>query len=157
MTYRGHRGLTWIGPSLVAVVACITVAGCASTYVDTDMIDAATTDTAASEATSTTVLTTGETTPTAIDLSDGIDRLRDLLDQLSDQVVDDDAAAAELLADVDTIWATMEPTVRADHPEVLFPIEQAVLLATTSVERRRPADASKGALILRDLAATLTD
>ena len=157
MTYRGHRGLTWIGPSLVAVVACITVAGCASTYVDTDMIDAATTDTAASEATSTTVLTTGETTPTAIDLRDGIDRLRDLLDQLSDQVVDDDAAAAELLADVDTIWATMEPTVRADHPEVLFPIEQAVLLATTSVERRRPADASKGALILRDLAATLTD
>ena len=157
MTYRGHRGLTWIGPSLVAVVACITVAGCASTYVDTDMIDAATTDTAASETTSTTVLTTGETTPTAIDLRDGIDRLRDLLDQLSDQVVDDDAAAAELLADVDTIWTTMEPTVRADHPEVLFPIEQAVLLATTSVERRRPADASKGALILRDLAATFTE
>ena len=157
MTYRGHRGLTWIGPSLVAVVACITVAGCASTYVDTDLIHAATTDTAASETTSTTVLTTGETTPTAIDLRDGIDRLRDLLDQLSDQVVDDDAAAAELLADVDTIWTTMEPTVRADHPEVLFPIEQAVLLATTSVERRRPADASKGALILRDLAATFTE
>ena len=157
MTHRCHRGRTRIGSSLVAVVACITLAGCASTYVDTDMIDAATDDTVASEATSTTAPTPGDTTPTTIDLGDGIDRLRDLLDQLSDQVVDDDAAAAELLADVDTIWAAMEPTVRADHPEVLFPIEQAVLLATTSVERRRPADASKGALILRDLAATLTD
>lgn len=157
MTHRCRRGLTRIGPSLVAAVACITLAGCASTYVDTDMIDAATAVAATSVATSTTVLTASDTTSATIDLGDGVDRLRNLLDQLSDQVVDDDAAAAELLADVDAIWAAMEPAVRADHPEVLFPIEQAVLLATTSVERRRPADASKGALILRDLAATLTD
>ena len=72
-------------------------------------------------------------------------------------VVDDDDDAAALLTNVDQLWAEIEPTLRADHPEALFPMEQAVLLATTSVERRRPADASKGALILRDLAATLTD
>jgi len=80
-----------------------------------------------------------------------------LLDALSDAVVDDDDDAAALLTNVDQLWAEIEPTLRADHPEALFPMEQAVLLATTSVERRRPADASKGALILRDLAATLID
>ena len=101
-------------------------------------------------------MTAPETIPTS-DVAAAVTELRSLLDVLSDAVADDDADAAALLTDVDRLWAELEPALRTDHPEALFPVEQAVLLATTSVERRRPADASKGALILRDLAATLTD
>ena len=137
-------------------VALLTISACGSTYVDDELL-------AESAATSTTTTPPANTaapapdTLTTGDVATAVTELRSLLDALSDAVVDDDDEAAALLTDVDQLWAGIEPVLRADQPEALFPVEQAVLLATTSVERRRPADASKGALILRDLAATLTD
>jgi hypothetical protein len=55
-----------------------------------------------------------------------------------------DGEAAEPLARIETAWAAAEPLVRADHPTSLFGMQQAVDLARSAVERRRPADASKG-------------
>lgn len=138
-------------------VAVLTISACGSTYIDDELLaeSAAATSTTTTPATDT-ATPAPDTTPTG-DVAAAVAELRSLLDALSDAVVDDDDAAAALLTDVDQLWAETEPALRADHPEALFPVEQAVLLATTSVERRRPADASKGALILRDLAATLTD
>jgi hypothetical protein len=61
---------------------------------------------------------------------------------LDQRVIDGDAA--EPLARIETAWAAAEPLVRADHPSSLFGMQQAVDLARSAVERRRPADASKG-------------
>jgi hypothetical protein len=55
-----------------------------------------------------------------------------------------DGQASEPLARIETAWAAAEPLVRADHPTSLFGMQQAVDLARSAVERRRPADASKG-------------
>jgi hypothetical protein len=87
------------------------------------------------------------------------------LDELIAEVVDGLAALPELvienegdeeaLARVLEAWAIAEPQVRSLRPELLFGFEQAVLLGSTAVERRRPADASKGYKLAVDLAADL--
>jgi len=148
---RTHQDAARFLRVAATVVAVLTISACGSTYVDDELLAES------AAATSTTSTPPADTTTSAPigDVAAAVTQLRSLLDALSDAVVDDDDDAAALLANVDQLWAEIEPTLRADHPEALFPVEQAVLLATTSVERRRPADASKGALILRDLAATL--
>ncbi len=78
----------------------------------------------------------------------------DGLGQLPELVVDNDGDE-EALARVLAAWAIAEPQVRSLRPELLFGFEQAVLLGTTAVERRRPADASKGYKLAVDLAAAL--
>jgi len=136
-------------------VAMMTISACGSTYVDDELLAESAAATSTTTAPPADTATSTPASTVAGDVAAAVTELRSLLDALSDAVVDDDADAAALLTNVDQLWAEIEPTLRADHPEALFPMEQAVLLATTSVERRRPADASKGALILRDLAATL--
>lgn len=138
-------------------VAMMTISACGSTYVDDELLAESAAATSTTTAPPADTATSAPASAVAGDVAAAVTELRSLLDALSDAVVDDDADAAALLTNVDQLWAEIEPTLRADHPEALFPVEQAVLLATTSVERRRPADASKGALILRDLAATLID
>lgn len=71
---------------------------------------------------------------------------------LGERVIDGDRAdeAADRIAEW---WRRAEPTVRSDRPELLFGFEQAVELARSSVERRRPADASKGYKLAVDLTA----
>ena len=135
----------------------MTISACGSTYIDDELLAESVAATSTTTAPPTDTATSTPASTVAGDVAAAVTELRSLLDALSDAVVDDDADAAALLTNVDQLWAEIEPTLRADHPEALFPVEQAVLLATTSVERRRPADASKGALILRDLAATLID
>ena len=70
---------------------------------------------------------------------------------LDQRVIDGDTA--EPMARIETTWAVAEPLVRADHPTSLFGMQQAVDLARSAVDRRRPADASKG----YRLAIELTD
>jgi hypothetical protein len=152
---RTHQDAARFLRVAATVVAVLTISACGSTYVDDELLAGSA---AANSTTSTPPADTTTSAPIGAptgDVAAAVTQLRSLLDALSDAVVDDDDDAAALLANVDQLWAEIEPTLRADHPEALFPVEQAVLLATTSVERRRPADASKGALILRDLAATL--
>lgn len=61
---------------------------------------------------------------------------------LDQRVIDN--RATEPLARLETTWAVAEPLIRADHPSSLFGMQQAMDLARSAVERRRPADASKG-------------
>lgn len=70
---------------------------------------------------------------------------------LDQRVIDGDTA--EPMARIETTWAAAEPLVRADHPTSLFGMQQAMDLARSAVDRRRPADASKG----YRLAIELTD
>jgi hypothetical protein len=70
-----------------------------------------------------------------------------LMRRLDEQILEgagDDAA----LARIEEVWDVAEPQIRARDPDDLFPFEQAIVLARSGVERRRPADASKGYKLL---------
>jgi hypothetical protein len=68
-----------------------------------------------------------------------------------DQRVIDSNRATDALARIEIIWAQAEPELRLQRPAALFGFQQALDLARSAVERRRPADASKGLLILTNL------
>ncbi|MCU0261050.1 MAG: hypothetical protein MUE78_08535 [Ilumatobacteraceae bacterium] len=61
----------------------------------------------------------------------------------------------ELLERIEATWAIAEDLVEEQHPGALFGFQQAVDLSRTAVERRRPADASKGAKLADELVANL--
>jgi hypothetical protein len=75
---------------------------------------------------------------------------------LDQRVVDGDDTA-EALQRIETYWRLAEPQVRSERPELLFGFEQAISLARSSVERRRPADASKGYKLAADLTNAYLD
>lgn len=68
-----------------------------------------------------------------------------------DQRVTDGDRATEALARIESIWVQAEPLLRQDRPMMLFGVEQAIDLARTSVDRRRPGDANKGLMLLTSL------
>jgi predicted small lipoprotein YifL len=68
-----------------------------------------------------------------------------------DQRVIDRDRDREALERILALWTSAEPVLRAQRPELLFGFGQAVDLARSSVERNRPADASKGYRLARDL------
>jgi hypothetical protein len=75
---------------------------------------------------------------------------------LDQRVVEGDDPA-EALRGIETYWRLAEPRVRSERPELLFGFEQALSLARSSVERRRPADASKGYKLAADLTNAYLD
>ena len=139
-------------------LAAVLLTGCGETYVDTSLLDDAASTTTATDtgepATTTDVPSTADGTDPS-ERSRVIARIDDALDRLSDAVADDAELAAELLAGIEADWAAIEAGIRADHPEELFGMQQAIDLARSAVTRKRPADASKAWRIVRDLAASL--
>jgi hypothetical protein len=131
-----------------ATVALLIAAGCGSTYVDESLV---TTTTVASSS-------PDDTAPDPevdADVSTVLDRIADSMDSLSDAIVDDPELASTILAAIDDDWGSISAVIRRDFPEELFGLEQVVSLAHTAVERKRPADASKGWKLLIDLNAGL--
>jgi hypothetical protein len=87
-----------------------------------------------------------------------VDLVRDLTDSmrhLDEQVIEGETDDATL-ARIEEIWILAEPLAEARSSELQFGLQQSVDLARTSVERRRPADASKGYKIVSGLLATLS-
>lgn len=68
-----------------------------------------------------------------------------------DQRVTDGDRATEALQRIDSIWAQAEPILRQERPMMLFGFEQAIDLARSSVDRRRPGDANKGLMLASNL------
>ncbi len=68
---------------------------------------------------------------------------------LDQRVIDEEAAGP--MARIEQIWSLAEPQLRAEHPATLFGYQQAVDLARSAVDRRRPADASKGYRLVIEL------
>jgi hypothetical protein len=69
---------------------------------------------------------------------------------LDERVVEGDGDD-EALARLEAIWALAEPQLRRTEPQLLFGFEQVMVLSRSSVERERPADASKAFMIADDL------
>lgn len=127
----------------------VVLAGCGETYIDTSLLDEASTTTSVPAEPS-----KPETAPT--ERSAVLDRIDDALDRLSDAVAEDPELASELLADIEAGWSSIEEDVRSQFPAQLFGIQQAIDLARSSVTRKRPADASKAWKILRDVVPTIS-
>lgn len=122
----------------LALAAGLTLGACGSTYVDTSV---------------TVPVPAGNTTttlpPIAADapLADVLAEMADRMLGLDELIVDGSGQLAEL-ARLEELWAVAEPQIRERDPDDVFPYEQAMQLARSGVERRRPADASKGYKVL---------
>ncbi len=131
--------------ALVSMVSALAFTGCGTTTVDPSI--AASADT---------VVTT--TLPAISADASLVDLVRDLADSMShlDEEVIESEKDDATLARIEEIWVLAEPLAGEHSPEMRSGLEQSVDLARTSVERRRPADASKGYKIVADLLRSLT-
>ena len=73
------------------------------------------------------------------------------MSQLSAQVSEDGDAEEATLAAIVATWEIAEPQVRAARPELVASFQTTVDMATSSVRRKRPADADKASILLNDL------
>ncbi len=120
--------------STVALLAVVcTVSACGTTYVDTDV----------------TVPETGPTTTTSLPpiaadapLDGLLAEIEMLLSDLDRRIVETDHEAATLER-ISELWLVAERQIRDVNPDDVFNFEQAIELATSGVNRLRPADASK--------------
>ena len=121
-----------------AVAAVLTLGACGTTY-----IDASKTAPPSIDDTTTTLPTVADDTP----LPSLLDDLETLMEHLDEQIVDDEQVPGTI-ARIDDLWVVAEQKIRDRDPDDLFPFQQAIDLAHSGAERRRPADASKGYKVL---------
>jgi len=126
----------------VALAAVLTLGACGTTYVDTDV----TVPDTSPGATSTTLPAVDPDTPVEDLLVEIELRMSDL-----DERIIDERGHVETFRRIDELWTVAERRIRSEDPDDVFNFEQAIELARSGVERRRPADASKGYKILVDV------
>ena len=125
-----------------ALAAVLTLGACGTTSVD-GTVPA---DDAPADSTTTTTLPVDADAP----LDELMGEIETLMFDLDQRIIDGDGDVAAL-ARINALWAVAEPRIRSNDPDDLFNFEQAIELARTGVERRRPADPSKGYKILVDV------
>jgi hypothetical protein len=126
----------------VALAAVLTLGACGTTFVDETV---ATADTSP-DAITTTLAPIADDAP----VGELLDEIELVMSDLEQRIIDDEGAA-EALARIDRLWRVAERRIRSDDPDRVFNFEQAIELARTGVERRRPVDASKGYKIMADV------
>ena len=121
-----------------AVAAVLTLGACGTTYIDTSKTTPPSIDN-----TTTTLAPVSDETP----LPSLLDDIQALMQHLDEQIVDDEQVPGTI-ARIDDLWVVAEQKIRDRDPDDLFPFQQAIDLAHSGAERRRPADASKGYKVL---------
>ncbi len=120
-----------------AAAAVLTLGACGTTYVDSSV----------TVAPSVVVTSTLPPVPADAPLTDLLGDIEALMLHLDEQIVDQQDVDATMLQ-IEALWDVAEAQIRDRDPDDLFPFEQAIDLARSGAERRRPADASKGYKIL---------
>lgn len=133
---RPRRGATAVSAAIVGIA----LTGCTATTVDTS----AAASTAASDAADPPV-----TFDTTAGIADQLDQIQTLMLTLDQRIIDNDHQVEAIQA-IDALWANVEPALADDGTDTAA-ITEAIRLARIGVERRRPADASKGYKILLDV------
>ncbi len=129
--------MTWRLAAAATTAAVLTLGACGTTYIDT----------------SKTTPPTGEVTttfaPVAADtpLPTLLGDIETLMAHLDEQIVDEDHVP-QTMTRIDELWDVAEQHIRDRNPDELFPFQQAIDLAHSGADRRRPADASKGYKVL---------
>jgi len=129
----------------IAMAACPIFSACGSTYIDESLLESATTLAETVEVTEVPDRT----------FSEHLDVIDQSLNDLSDAIVDNDGSADVILATILESWNSIEAQVKADFADSHFGFYEVMVLAELSVERRRPADASKAWKLFIDIAAAI--
>ena len=126
----------------IALAAVLTLGACGTTFIDETV---ATVDTSPT-ATTTTLVPVDDDAPVA----DLLGEIETLMFDLDERIIEDDAQFATLDR-IDELWVAAERQIRRNDPDDVYNFGQAIKLARTGVEHRRPADASKGYKIITDV------
>ena len=126
----------------LATAAVLTLGACGTTYIDSEV----TVPDTAVDATTTTLVPVDPDAP----LSELLAEIETLMVDLDERIIDQRGQAA-VLARLEDVWRAAERQIRANDPDDVYNFEQAIELARSGVERRRPADASKGYKIITDV------
>ena len=129
----------------LALAACPMLAACGSTYIEESLLESPTTAVEIVE----------DTEPRERTFSAHLEVIDQSLNDLSDAIVDNDGSADVILATILESWNSIEAQVKADFAESHFGFYEVMVLAELSVERRRPADASKAWKLFIDVAAAV--
>ncbi|HAZ32836.1 MAG TPA: hypothetical protein DCY63_03255 [Acidimicrobiaceae bacterium] len=129
----------------IAMAACPIFSACGSTYIDESLLES-----------STTVAETVEVTEVPDrTFSEHLDVIDQSLNDLSDAIVDNDGSADVILATILESWNSIEAQIKTDFADSHFGFYEVMVLTELSVERRRPADASKAWKLFIDIAAAI--
>jgi hypothetical protein len=133
-----------IRPVVAALTAAavLTLGACGTTYIDADV----TVPDTAVDATTTTLIPVDPEAP----LPELLAEIETLMVDLDERIIDGRGELARLER-LEQVWGAAERQIRANDPDDVYNFEQAIGLARTAVERRRPADASKGYKIITDV------
>lgn len=127
MNVSGSTTAGW----LVALVAVVSLAGCATTYDE-------------SAETTTTPAPTTTTIPSG-DLVTLLTSMRDRFSELAEHMSTNERdGARRTLAEIEALWSAMQDDVAQRGRQYGEDLRRIVDFATTSVTRNRPADADKG-------------
>jgi FAD/FMN-containing dehydrogenase len=126
----------------LVLAAVLTLGACGTTYVDTEV----TVPDTSPDVTTTTLPSVDPDAP----IADLLDEIEALMSDLDERIIDE-RDHVETMARIDELWTAAERQIRAADPNDVFNFEQAIELARSGVERRRPADASKGYKIMTDV------
>lgn len=142
---RRHR----LGAWCAVAIAVPMLAACGETFVD---------ETAPTTLPPDVVETTTTTEPVDPDLPIDVtlDEMAAQMRTLPEQIVQNEGQGPTLER-IEALWLVAEPQIRAEDPDELFNFTQAIELARSGVEGRRPADASKGSKILDDVVDAYLD
>jgi hypothetical protein len=126
----------------LALAAVLTLGACGTTYIDSEI----TVPDTGADATTTTLPPVDPDTP----IDELLAEVKTLMVDLDERIIDgrgDVATLTRLLQ----VWRVAERQIRAENPDDVYNFQQAIDLARSGVERRRPADASKGYKIIADV------
>ena len=128
----------------VLVVSSL-LSACGATYIEDSLVETSTSM----------VDTADETADVAPTFAEHLDIIDQSLNDLSDAIVENDGSAGEILATILQSWETIEGDIKTDFPDSHFGFYEVITLTELSVERRRPADASKAWKLFIDIAESI--
>jgi len=123
--------------TVATVAAVLTLGACGTTYIDTSKT------VPPSDVTTTTFPPVAQDTP----LPTLLGEIETLMLHLDEQIIDDDNVP-QTMTRLDELWTVAEQEISDRNPDDVFPFQQAIDLAHSGAERKRPADASKGYKVL---------
>jgi hypothetical protein len=126
----------------IALAGALTLGACGTTYIDSEI----TVPDTSPDATVVTLAPIDTNAP----LDELLTDIEQLMTGLDEQIIEQDGEFRSLER-INELWAVAEPQIRAIDPNDVFNFEQTIELARSGVERRRPADASKGLKLLADV------
>lgn len=130
---------------ITAIAISPAIIACGPTYIENSLVDTS----------SSVAVPAVEVDNSTQTLAEHLEIIDQSLDELSDAIVDNDGSADAILTTLLRSWDAIEDEIKTNFPDSHFGFYEVITLAELSVERRRPADASKAWKLFIDIAASV--